>query len=503
MQTLQPDNTLQGGKYRIIKKLSQGGFGITYLAEHTQLGAKVAIKELFIKNQCSRDDSTLFVTTINASSREIVYDCQQKFVKEARNIARLHHPNIIRISDIFEENGTAYYVMDYCEGGSLADLIRQYPNGLNESVAVRYIRQVARALDYIHRNRMMHLDIKPGNIMLDANDNCIVIDFGLSKHYDTKTGDETTGTEQAVTEGYAPIEQYMQSGVKQFSPSTDIYSLAATLYKLLTGETPPNASEVSGKGLPDFVARSSTKKAILAAMKNRELRPQSISEWLAILDENPPMPRWIKGVIICLVCALLTIIGIQYGPRFFGGGGNGGPIVHNDTLTVSPKEIKADYNGTTETITVESNDDWTVKRSESWIKLNGSENDTIDGTGDDSFKVTITKRTSANDHNGTITVTGKRSGISSTIDVKQTGTGSSLSDGTLNLGYATWEGAIRDGKPYGIGTMTYKQSYKINSRYTAEPEDKVHGDFKNGRWQSTQTCEWTQHESGKTVRFMP
>ena len=126
MQALRVNSTLQGGKYRIIEKLGQGGFGITYLAENTLLLGKVAIKELFFKGDCCRDDSTCNVMTIPAwCNREIVERSKQKFIKEARTIFSLNHPNIVRILDVFEENGTAYYVMEYIEGESLGDMVKR------------------------------------------------------------------------------------------------------------------------------------------------------------------------------------------------------------------------------------------------------------------------------------------------------------------------------------------------------------------------------------------
>ena len=120
MQHLQPNTTLQGGKYRIERVLGQGGFGITYLAVQTSLERNVAIKEFFMKDFCSRDNTML--TTGNI---KLVEQCRKKFIKEARNLARLSHPNIIGVIDVFEENETVYYVMPYLAGGSLQDYNRK------------------------------------------------------------------------------------------------------------------------------------------------------------------------------------------------------------------------------------------------------------------------------------------------------------------------------------------------------------------------------------------
>ena len=249
MQTLRVNTTLQSGKYTIISVLGQGGFGITYLAVQNGLERNVAIKEFFMKELCERYESTSRVTLGATGSRETVNRFREKFLKEARNIAKLNHPNIVRIIDVFEENGTAYYVMEYAEGGSLAATIKK-STYLPESVATRYIIQIAEALDYIHQRKMNHLDVKPSNILLNEKNEAVLIDFGLSKQYDGVTGNQTSTTPVGISEGYAPMEQYKQGGVVAFSPETDIYALGATFFKLLTGITPPSASDVNEDGVP-------------------------------------------------------------------------------------------------------------------------------------------------------------------------------------------------------------------------------------------------------------
>ena len=258
--TLQQDYTLQDGNYRILKVLGQGGFGITYLAIQVRLDRKVAIKEFFMKDFCERNEVTRQVTLGTAGSRETVNSCRKKFLKEAKHIAKLYHPNIIRIIDVFDENSTSYYVMEYIEGGSLSNKLGT--TGLSMSDATRYILQVAEALKYIHKQNIAHLDIKPSNIMLNGNDEIVLIDFGVSKQYDFSTGGQTSVSPVGCSSGYAPLEQYDPNGVKDFSPQTDIYSLGATYFKLLTGITPPNAfgitknflqENLNAKGVPTAV----------------------------------------------------------------------------------------------------------------------------------------------------------------------------------------------------------------------------------------------------------
>ena len=287
--TLHPGDNLQGGKYRIEKVLGQGGFGITYLAIQGGLERTVAIKEFFMREACCRAGDSRGVTLGTEGNRETVDRYRQKFLKEARSIARLNHPHIVRIIDVFEENGTAYYVMEYVAGGSLSDRVGRQ-GALSEPEATRYIRQVADALTYIHTQRMTHLDVKPANIMLTDKDEVVLIDFGLAKQYDSATGHQTSSTPVGISEGYAPLEQYMQGGVGEFSPETDVYALGATYYKLLTGQTPPSASSVNEDGLPlePLKSRGVTPQVITAithAMEGRRRdRPKTVAEFLAEFD---------------------------------------------------------------------------------------------------------------------------------------------------------------------------------------------------------------------------
>lgn len=282
---LKQGTLLQGGRYRIEKVLGQGGFGITYLAEQTSLNDKVAIKEFFMKELCDRDSKTMGVSVGSSGSRELVDRFREKFIKEARNIRKLKHRNIVSIIDVFEENGTAYYVMEYLDGGNLKSLVDNR-GPLAEVTAVSYIRQVTDALGEVHANGMLHLDVKPANIMLDRRGNAVLIDFGISKHYD-EGGSQTSSGLTGTSEGYAPLEQYEAASLKTFTPATDIYALGATLFFLLTGQRPPKASDVMNLGLPALPSKVSScvRKAVEDAMNPVvRMRPQSISEFLKLLD---------------------------------------------------------------------------------------------------------------------------------------------------------------------------------------------------------------------------
>lgn len=289
MEGLLVGSTLQGGKYRIIKTLGQGGFGITYLATQVGLDRKVAIKEFFMKDFCWRNETTSQITLGTAGSREKVNLCRERFLKEARHIAKLKHPNIVRIIDVFDENSTSYYVMEYIEGGSLANKVEE--DGMSVSDATRYILQVAEALNYIHQNKICHLDVKPGNIMLNENDDVILIDFGVSKQYDLATGSQTNTTPIACSVGYAPLEQYKPSGIREFSPQTDIYSLGATYFKLLTGITPPNAFDITEDFLVDKLKAKGIKQEVIYVIcksmkRNKKARTNEVNTFVDELKKT-------------------------------------------------------------------------------------------------------------------------------------------------------------------------------------------------------------------------
>ena len=278
---------LQGGKYKIERFIASGGFGCTYEAYHTFLDERVALKEFFVSDFCNRDERTGQVSVATKSKVELIGKLKKKFMDEARSLYKMKHPGIVRVLDVFEENGTAYYAMEYIDGQSLSDVVKNRGK-LPEAEAVGYIRQVAEALKYVHSLNRLHLDIKPGNIMLGREGKAILIDFGASKHYDDETGENTSTLLGINTKGYAPVEQVNQS-FKSFSPATDIYALGATLYKLLTGITPPpstmlNSEEATLEPLPSSISPA-TRKAVESAMQLlRKHRPQTIDAWMQMLS---------------------------------------------------------------------------------------------------------------------------------------------------------------------------------------------------------------------------
>ena len=296
--------------YTVEKVLGQGSFGITYLASTLikgplgELPMPVAVKEFFAKDLDSRGEGG----TVSARTEDgVAYRYAKAFQRESQNLSKMKHPGIVKVLEAFQTNGTYYYSMEYLPGGSLDDKVKG--GGIPEAEALPMIAKIGEALAFMHRHKMMHLDLKPKNIMLKADGTPVIIDFGLSKQYDEQGEPESSTTIGLGTPGYAPIEQATQTTSGEFQPTLDIYALGATLYKMLTGKTPPAATLVLNKKAalePELEVKnvsSGTVDAILKAMAPlMDDRPQRVEDFLSMLagkraepedeaeDETEPKP---------------------------------------------------------------------------------------------------------------------------------------------------------------------------------------------------------------------
>lgn len=301
-----PIGTLLSCQYKILRQIGAGGYGQTYLVED-QLGMKKVVKELFISSMCTRDVATRSVVVSVSENKEIFQQQLDKFCEEARRIFSLSHKNIVKVSALFNENNTAYYVMDYIEGESLAQKSKRTP--LTETQIKRYLDQLLSALEYIHSHGVTHLDLKPGNIMIDRNDNVVLIDFGASKLFNAQSVNKTmmTSMRPPFTPGYAPIEQE-NGNVKDMGPHCDIYALGATLYNLFTGKKVPSPFEILQNGLPPISNISSTmqeaiKKSMAVMVKDRI---KNIDEFRrnigTIINDKPTLKKiTIKGISFSMI----------------------------------------------------------------------------------------------------------------------------------------------------------------------------------------------------------
>lgn len=288
---LLPNSVLQNGKYKIVKVLGLGSFGITYtaLAYVHDSGIsgyiQVAVKEFFIHELSDRaDDGNIIVN----SESSIVRNYMLKFKNQADRLSSLRHENINKVLDAFYENNTYYVVYEFIDGLSVDDYIKS-ENCLSESESLSIVKEVGSALSYLHNRNIVHLDVKPGNMMISKDHHVYLIDFGLSKQYN-KDGDAETSTSWGLgTPRYSPLDRQSNNGGK--IPLTfDIYGLAASLYKMLTGQRPPDAADVLNEGFPterllQSGVSSNTISCIEKAMSPmRKARYQTIEDFLNALN---------------------------------------------------------------------------------------------------------------------------------------------------------------------------------------------------------------------------
>lgn len=292
-QSMLKVGTILHGTYRIDSYLSSGGFGNTYIATNVEFDERVAVKEFFMKGVTQRDDNQTTVSVSNTENHSSFLQQKEKFKKEARRIRQLNNNHIIRVHDLFEENGTAYYVMDFVDGENLAERLKHTGKPMTEEEVLDILPQILNALESVHNAGIWHLDLKPANIMVDKSGNIKLIDFGASKQLNAQKGGATTSTAISYTNGYAPREQ-MEQNYDKFGPWTDIYALGATLYNLLTNKRPPlptdiddDESEDKHKALPFPDGIGSLKFLVLQMMKtNRMQRLQSIDAVIGKLSRK-------------------------------------------------------------------------------------------------------------------------------------------------------------------------------------------------------------------------
>ena len=283
-QSMLKVGTVLRGIYRIDSYLSSGGFGNTYVATNIEFDERVAVKEFFMKGVTQRDGNQTTVSVSNMENQESFLQQREKFKKEARRLRQLNNPHIVRVHDLFEENGTAYYVMDYVDGENLSDRLKRTGRPMTESEVNQILPQILDALKSVHDADIWHLDLKPANIMIDKSGQVKLIDFGASKQLNAQKGGATTSTAISYTNGYAPREQ-MEQNYDKFGPWTDIYALGATLYNLLTNKRPPLPTDIDDDisddkhlTLPMPDVSDAMKNLILRMMNtNKAERPQSVA----------------------------------------------------------------------------------------------------------------------------------------------------------------------------------------------------------------------------------
>ncbi|GAB1542858.1 hypothetical protein NUACC21_55320 [Scytonema sp. NUACC21] len=264
--------TLQGGKYTLDQEIGRGGFGITFKATHHYLHQVVVIKTLNEKLRQHPDFAKF----------------ERQFQDEARRLATCIHPNIVRVSDFFVEDGLPYMVMEYIPGETLAQAFVIPGIPLQEGIATHYIRQIGAALQVVHHNGLLHRDVKPDNIILrQGTQEVVLIDFGIAREFNHGVRQTHTGI---VSEGYSPIEQYLSQAPR--TPATDVYGLAATLYALLTAQVPMPALLRDREPMPapreiqPYLSAAINQAVMRGMAVESRFRPQTVADWLQLLPNT-------------------------------------------------------------------------------------------------------------------------------------------------------------------------------------------------------------------------
>ncbi len=329
--------TLLYDRYIVGKVLGYGGFGVTYLGWDGKLEQKVAIKEYLPSEFSTRMPGQSQITVFNGEKNEQFYDGLNKFVEEAKHLAKFQNEEgIVKIFDSFEENDTAYIIMEFLDGETLTAYLKREKT-IPEDVAVAMMMPVMESLQIVHAAGLLHRDIAPDNIFLTKTGEVKLIDFGASRYATTSHSRSLT---VIIKPGFSPEEQYRSRGDQ--GPHTDVYALASTLYKMITGKTPPDAMERRAKyenqnkdileeprKINKKISRN-RENAILNAMNVRiEDRTPDIEHFIKDLNADPPVkrvygkikkidlyswPLWVK----ILVPSLLSLI-LVFGAMLFTG----------------------------------------------------------------------------------------------------------------------------------------------------------------------------------------
>ena len=297
---LKPGTQLLGGHYTIVGFLNSGGFGITYLAKDS-LDRTVVIKECFPNALCRRSTSL-----VRARSRKHQGDFRgfvESFMVEAKSLARLVHPNIVGVHQVFEDNDTAYMAIDFIDGRDLHDILDSTDQAFTPAEIVTMLKKMLSAVEFIHQVGILHRDISPDNVLIDKSGNPILIDFGAASEQVVRATRLLTGR-RVIKEGYSPQEFYL-SGAEQ-SPASDLYSLGATFYHVITGQAPAESQRRLARvaeGEPDpyqpLAGRfegyppgflEAIDKAVRVMPRDRIQSAGDWMDWIRIGEEGGPLP---------------------------------------------------------------------------------------------------------------------------------------------------------------------------------------------------------------------
>ena len=477
-----PEKTILKGnkKYIIDKVLGTGGFGITYRAwcYNGNIRQNYAIKEFFMPNLCERNGEQMCYSN---PVKEEVETGMKSFVAEAERLKneKILHPNIVGINEVFKANNTAYYVMEYVSGKDLRAYVKRLEEPLDEQKIKTILLPVFKAVALLHTHRITHLDIKPDNILLHPVEDSdrirpVLIDFGLSKHYDEKGNATSRIRMLACSPGYAPNEQYQEGGVATFTPQADVYALAATILFMLTGKDPVIAAELTRerilKALPETVSEGMKNALINALKQNKNERTASVvdfaeqlgMDWDAINDGNDTLlltmmkkrgaNAWLEDKTALLKKAAIALgcIVIVAGVIFYMGKDDKAPAE-----TVSQENVNEENK--IETVHEEESGGQDVQEPVS------SGNAETDG---------VVKPEAAEEISEHQTQTAVQ-------PFKQEGNGG-VTVSRLTLDYGVWNGEVKGEKPHGKGVMRFTRNYSL-AGVEMKNGYRLEGTYENGQ----------------------
>ena len=470
--------------YTIEKQLHCGGFGMTYLAKaRIMVGnipqvAMFTIKEFFIGKICSRDaNGNVLVAQEN---QQLFKQAKQDFREEAEILHALKHANIVPVNEVFEQNNTVYYVMAYLGNVSLYQYVSDQGGALSENQARKIVSALSGALSYLHNRHILHLDIKPDNVMMmgdGASVKPVLIDFGQAVYFENGKPKRNKGI-GGYSRGFSPLE--LKQTVAEFQPSLDIYSLAATLLYMLTGKEPCDASEQSVhkiyRALPEDVSQNTMDAIICGMQKDSLCHPQTILDFQNILQmgktqigggsdtgtggpivTDPIISHSSSSLPVGKVAAIavgLLLVGMigWYSVKNFGGKDTSADVAHQE-----------EKNDTTSKDTVK------ISKFTAQPAAETPKADNPQVSDNPSKPEKVVKH---DDSNG---------GQTSVNPVRR----ETATSGTVNLGYATWTGGLLNGKPHGNGRMKFRSSHAVGGCSTIpEAGDYIDGYCENGVLQS-------------------
>lgn len=476
--------------YTIEKQLHRGGFGMTYLAKaRIMVGnipqvAMFTIKEFFIGKICSRDANGN--VQVAQENQQLFKQAKQDFREEAEILHSLKHANIVPVNEVFEQNNTVYYVMAYLGNVSLYQYVSEQGGALSEIQAREIVSALSGALSYLHNRHILHLDIKPDNVMMmgdGASAKPVLIDFGQAVYFENGKPKRNKGI-GGYSRGFSPLE--LKESVSEFQPSLDIYSLAATLLYMLTGKEPCDASEQSVhkiyRALPEDVSQNTMDAIICGMQKDSLCHPQTILDFQNILqmgktqigggadggtggpiETDPVIPHSSSSLPVGKVAAIAVgflLVGIVGWLVIKNNGGKGKSPdvarqeVKNDTAS---KDTVSIARFTAQKADESPNADETTKTDNSQINNNPTKPEKVVKHDDSNV------------------------GQTSVNPVRR----ETATSGTVNLGYATWTGGLLNGKPHGNGRMKFRSSHAVGGCSTIpEAGDYIDGYCENGVVQS-------------------